>query len=285
MISAFCPAHITCFFDPVRSHDILRSGSKGAGIRLRNGTTVHTDEIIGSTRVMINGVEDTAEVTRHVLSILAPGRNFEVDVHCDLPMGQGFGMSASGAVAAALCAAETAGESRAAAFSAAHSAEVICGGGLGDVAGLMHEGDVPLRVTEGLPPAGEIIDTGLEFRNMTLAVLGPKISTGEVLRDENRLKRISAAGSTAMHDFRNGMAKGLLFGVSNRFSSDAGLRVSAVSDAIRLLECNGISSAMCMLGNSIFIDAPVKEAKEILGNAETYSTASTGEPARIIRTG
>ena len=286
MISAFCPAHITCFFRPVRSQDIMRTGSRGAGIRLSLGTTVHMDETSGRTRVVINGKDNSADVTRHVLEHMAPDRGFDVGVTCDLPMGQGFGMSASGAIAAALCAAEITGKSRDEAFAAAHAAEVMCGGGLGDAAGLMSEADVPIRVREGMPPFGDITDAGFSFGDMTLAVMGRKMNTADVLGDGSKLEIISAAGDIAIRSFLAEMTKESLFKVSGRFSSETGLRAAAVSGAIEILDGNGISSAMCMLGNSIFINASKKEVEGILdGRAHLYGTASTAEPARIIRRG
>ncbi|MDR1955017.1 MAG: pantothenate kinase, partial [Candidatus Methanoplasma sp.] len=247
MTSAFCPAHITCFFKPAHSDNILEKGSTGVGIRLGSGTTVHMDEIKSGTRITIDGKADEAKITRHVLEHMAPCRNFNVDVECGLPLEQGFGMSASGAIAAALCVAEITGKSRAEAFEAAHIAEVVCGGGLGDVAGLMHEGDVPIRIKEGLPPFGHVIDPGIAFKNLTLAVLGQKLSTSRVLGDENRLKKICGAGGPAIGEFIGRGTKELLFEISNRFSSEAGVRGSAVADAIETLEKNGARSSMCML--------------------------------------
>ncbi|MDR0309329.1 MAG: pantothenate kinase, partial [Candidatus Methanoplasma sp.] len=100
MTSAFCPSHTTCFFRPVHSDNILKKGSRGVGIRLGAGTTVHMYERTGSTKITIGGKADDARITRHVLEHMAPDRSFETDVECGLPLGQGFGMSASGAVAA-----------------------------------------------------------------------------------------------------------------------------------------------------------------------------------------
>ena len=284
MTSAFCPAHITCFFRPVVSDSISESGSRGVGIRLRAGTTVHIDEIRGNTKVVIDGKADDAKITRHVLEHLAHGRRFEVNIECGLPPGQGFGMSASGAIAAALCISEMTGKSRAEAFEAAHAADAACGGGLGDVAGLMHEGDVPIRVKEGLPPLGRVINEGMTFERMTLAILGQKMSTAGVLRDSNALKRICEAGDAAMADFTGRATKELLFKISCRFSSEAGVKEPKVEEAIQMLGRNGIRSSMCMLGNSIFTDAPCEEVRAVLGEEiAIYSTSSTNEPACIIQ--
>ncbi|MDR2698597.1 MAG: pantothenate kinase [Candidatus Methanoplasma sp.] len=284
MTSAFCPAHITCFFSPVHSENILEKGSRGAGIRLRSGTTVHLDEIKGSTKVRIDGKIANASITRHVLEQMAPGRSFDVTVECDLPIGQGFGMSASGAVAAALCLSEITGKSRKEAFEAAHTAEVVCGGGLGDVAGLMHEGDVPIRTRAGMPPFGRTADRGIAFERMTLVVLGRKLSTAGVLGDAERVKRICSAGDAVVDEFSERGTKDRLFELSGRFSAEAGIMGPAVADAVKTMEKNGIRASMCMLGNSIFTDATEEEVRDAIGDrGRIFTTSSTDGPARIIR--
>ena len=284
MTSAFCPAHITCFFRPFITDNILESGSRGVGIRLTAGTTVHVDEIRGNTKVIINGKTDDAKITKHVLEHLAHGRHFEVNAECGLPLGQGFGMSASGAVAAALCASEITGKGRKEAFEAAHTAEVTCGGGLGDVAGLMHEGDVPKRVKEGLPPFGHVIGQSISFERMTLVVLGQKLSTAGVLGDNSKLKKICEAGDSAMNDFPDNATKELLFRMSNRFSLEAGVRGPEVAEAMQALNEGGIRSSMCMLGNSIFTDVSEEEVRAALGDERAvFSASSTDKPAHVIR--
>jgi len=283
MISAYCPAHITCFFRPMHSLNVPEKGSRGVGVRLDAGSAVHIDEIQGSTKVTIDGKADEAMITKHVLEHMAPGRCFDVNVECGLPAGQGFGMSASGAIAAALCASEITGKSRAEAFEAAHAAEVACGGGLGDVAGLMHEADVPIRVEAGLPPFGHVTDRGITFERMTLVVLGQKLSTAGVLGDDLRVRKICAAGDAAMETFLGNATKESLFRISNRFSSDAEIRGPEVAETIRKLERSGIRSSMCMLGNSIFTDAAEEEVSSVINGGRIFSVRSTPEPAHIIR--
>jgi pantoate kinase len=253
------------------------------GIRLKEGTTVHINEIQGTTKISINERSEDARITRHVLESMAPGRSFEVNIECGLPPGQGFGMSASGAIAVALCVSEIIGKSRMEAFEAAHSSEVICGGGLGDVAGLMHEFSVPVRIKAGMPPFGSVIDGKISFEKMTLIVLEDRLSTAEILGDESRVKKICNAGDVAMGTFEKNGGKEQLFGISRRFSYEAGVMGSKVADTMKELDEIGSRSLMCMLGNSIFTDLSENDAREILGEEKVYATASTSEPAKIIR--
>jgi pantoate kinase len=243
---------------------------------------VHIDEIGGSTKIRIDREVGEARITKHLLESMAPGRSFDVNIECGLPPGQGFGMSASGTIAAALCVSEIIGKSRAEAFEAAHISEVVCGGGLGDVAALMHEAHVPIRTEAGMPPFGRVTDRRTVFERMTLVVLGKKLSTADILGDEVKHERICDAGDLAMGRFLWDVKEDI-YGISRRFSFDSGVMGGKVAAAIKKLEENGAKASMCMLGNSIFTDLPEDEVRDLFGGAEIFTASSTKEPARIIR--
>lgn len=283
MIKAFCPAHITCFFSPCDSADIMRKGSKGAGIRLDLGTTAEVEEKNGGrSDISIDGAVSEARIARHVLDALSPDRSFSVSIENDLPIGQGFSTSASGAIATALCVCDIIGAERADAFRAAHAADIIGGGGLGDVSGLACEAHQPFRTEAGLD--GRAVGTGVSFTGMTVAVLGPELDTRRVLGDPLVSRRIHELGERSVSDYAEHPGREALISVSNAFSSGIGLESMPVSDAIARLRTEGIGSAMCMLGNSIFIDAPPEDAADALGGgALLHRCNSTDVPAGIIR--
>ncbi len=285
MATAFCPGHITCFFTPAGdpSDDLLRRGSLGAGIRTSLGASADVCERSG-IRTVMDGRECELEVTSRVLEILAPGRGFDVTVENGLPCGEGFGMSAAGAVAAALAVADICGIDRQTAFEAAHRAEILGGGGLGDVSALYCLGHQPVRVKEGIPPYGEVVSTGVRFDRLTLAVLGPKMHTGNVLGDPARFAAISEAGRRAVGEYLEDPGPGRLYSIANRFSAEAGVECGAVSSALEKLHAEGHMAAMCMLGNSVFTDAPPEEAESLLGpDARVFSCASTDREAEVTR--
>lgn len=229
MISAYCPGHITCAFVPEReAPEPLAVGSRGIGIRIAAGARVGMAEVPGdSVKVIIDGRPSEAPVTRRVLGALLPGRGLEVEVSNDLPVGQGFGMSAAGAVAAALCAAEIAGLDERAAWETAHLAEIGGGGGLGDVSGLYGRFDVPVRTRAGLPPAGEVVDSGISFDTLSVAVIGGPIDTGTMLADADAGLAIRRAGDAVLS--RHMGDAGSLFAASNGFSQAAGIESPAVA--------------------------------------------------------
>jgi pantoate kinase len=284
MISAFCPAHITCFFQPVDAPDIMSKGSRGAGIRLDKGAKVSLSENRSShTEIIMDGIVSNAPVTRKLLDLALPGRGFDVTIENDLPTGQGFGMSAAGAIAAALCAEVIEGFERHEAYALAHRAEVMMGGGLGDVSGIMGNVPQPVRVHPGLPPIGEVIGTDVELGSMSVVILGPKMSTFQVLNDPMKYKTICEAGCSAVDDYLLSFSKESLYDISNRFSRMIGLQSIEMSKAMEDLKMQGISSGMCMLGNSIFVDSDLGAVSEIVGDVPMFKIASTGRPAEIIQ--
>jgi len=285
MTEAFCPGHVSCIFQPSRSSDMASTGSRGVGIRLSLGARAEVLPKEGETTITIDGVPSEAPVTRQVAEILAPGKGFSIDIRDDLPVSQGFGMSAAGAVAAALCIADLEGRSRDEAVMAAHMADIKGGGGMGDVAAIAGDVPVPVRITPGMPPRGLVKDAGISLGRTSFVVLGPKMTTGSVLSDPKRFASICEAAESTMRMFLDQPSTDSLYRFSNEFSQLAGVEGPEVSDALDSLRSRGYRAGMCMLGNSVFTDAPLLEARRILGpKVKGFSCLPCGKPARLIRT-
>jgi len=288
MVSAFCPGHITCFFSPAGdpSDDILHRGSIGAGIRTSLGTNVEITERSGSiVHMIMDGRETELPITRLVVDSMAPGRGFDIMIENELPCGEGFGMSASGAVAVAFALSEMIGKDPQYAFEVAHTAEIRGGGGLGDVSAIQCPAHQPVRVRQGISPYGETVGTGVRFDKLTMAVLGTKMNTGKVLGDPERYTAIRNAGRSAVSEYLKSPSTESLFSLSNKFSAETGLECEAVSTAISELRSAGYHAAMCMLGNSIFTDAPADVTESLLGTDAVFSCGSTGSLPGITRKG
>lgn len=266
MMTAFCPGHVSCVFQPMTSFDAMSAGSRGIGIRLSKGCTASVEpRDDGIVNIYLDGVRSVAHITRMTVEKLAPGKGFDIRIVNDLPVSQGFGMSAAGAVSAGLCVAELAGLSRSDAFMAAHAAEVMGGGGLGDVAAIVAGSDIPVRTVPGIPPFGKVVNAGFRMEKLTLGVIGGELKTESVLGDPVALKRVRDAAIGCMDMFLQDPSQDMLFEASNRFSSESGLESPAIERAIRRLRDSGYRAGMCMLGNSIFTDAPESELRSMLG--------------------
>ncbi len=167
--SSHCGGHLTWLFT-VESDAVnpVWQGSRGVGICIEAGLDIHcTASKSRSGEVEITVVNDDdsnidlkilyAEVVKtasQFADVDAIHWHFHVDV--DLPISQGFGLSAAGALAAARCVLSIASpnsnivELEKAALSIAHLVERRLSGGLGDVLGLA-AGGVERRSKPGAP--------------------------------------------------------------------------------------------------------------------------------------
>jgi pantoate kinase len=263
---AFCPGHITGFFEIHRTSDVLSTGSRGAGLCLTVGATSSV-ELLESNRpkitVSINGEEQRAEVTKSAVKYLLGTDKAEVNVATtlDLPVSQGFGMSAAGSLSASVALAELLGQDRHKAFEASHIAEIECGSGLGDVSAL-HKGGITIRKTAGLPPIGEVLRIDGE-PEVVLGVTGRKMLTRSVLLDPKKSRAINASGGRCVDQILRNRTLEELMSLSHSFSIDSGLASNEISKILD--ECNNVGMAsMAMLGNSVFSIGNTREMREIL---------------------
>lgn len=283
MTTAFSPGHITCFFSPVRTGDMLSTGSVGAGIKTSLGSTVVLEE--RSDRkilVRMDGRDAECNVTRSIIEKIAPSRGFDVTITNGLPVGQGFGMSAAGALAAGLCACEIVGKDVDEAYRAAHISEIEGGGGLGDVSAILCGSHVPVRTVAGLPPIGKVIDSGLKL-DLNVAVLGEPLNTGKILGNADVVKAISEIGPASVEEFAGYPTVRKLFELSKVFSEDTGLETPIITDALSKLWLRGFAG-MCMLGHSIFTNVPKDIVADEIG-VDVIPCTSTDELPHIIRKG
>ncbi len=283
-VTAFCPGHVSCVFHPITSLNPLCMGSRGFGIRLSLGSraTVEPRED-GTVNIWLDGKESEARVTRMMAGILAPGMGFDIRVDNDLPVSQGFGMSASGALAASLCIADITGQPRSKAFAIAHEAEVKAGGGLGDVPAIVAGKHIPIRDVAGFPPYGRVFNADFEMSELTLAVLGQKIVTDSVLNDPRKVAMVREVSAEIIDEFIEDPVQEAMFDLSNRFSMESELEGPAIRRLRERLETKGYRAGMCMLGNSIFTDAPESVLWSMLGrgHVRTYTCRSTSKEILI----
>ena len=184
---AFAPGHVSGLFAVHdEDADLLRKGSRGAGWSVDRGAVASVARAApgASTQVHVDGRPQDAPVTRDALHRLASGAALDVRLQLGLPVGQGFGMSAAGTLAACLAAASELGLEPEAALAATHAAEVASGTGLGDAVGSWF-GSGEVRMRPGCPPHGWALrvdpPSGTRF---LFCVLGAGIATPSIIKDE-----------------------------------------------------------------------------------------------------
>jgi pantoate kinase len=252
---AFAPGHISAFFEPVyTSQNLDRTGSRGAGINITSGvfSQVQIQQASHQTiTICINGKPSTAPVTRLALNYLVGETpiNIDVDTRFDLPVSQGFGMSAGGALSATLAAADLLHLSRDSALKAAHYAEVQLRTGLGDVVASSF-GGIEIRREPGLPPWGMLEHIPGSY-DIVVCVIGKKIETKKVLSNAMKLEEIAVLGRYCTKKLLEKPSVEHLFSLAWEFTKKSGLADGYVLEAVEAANRCGMAS-MCMLGNSVF---------------------------------
>ena len=282
---AFVPGHISCVFRPVRAVNVMETGSLGYGIRMdlgcRASVSMRDDE---DTVITVNGEVSDAPVTRYAIEKLDLRRGFDIRLEHDLPMEQGFGTSASGTYAAAVCACDLAGMDRIAAIKATHEAECTLGGGLGDLLAIESRYGIPVRGRAGPPVVrGWTEDSGLELKERSLIVFNEPLSTAPIINDDDMSRKIAQAGDAALRSFYGNPTVDSLFSCANTFSEEIGLESDEVSSGISKLRDKGYRAGMCMLGNSIYTDAPKDKVSELFPDCRTYTCSSFSGPIKVTR--
>ena len=271
--AAFCPGHITGFFEICRSDKLLSTGSRGAGFCLTLGATsaVNTaDSERQSIQVSINGRESDANVTKHSLRYLAEQERLRISVSTtlDLPVSQGFGMSAAGSLSASLALADILGKSRQKAFEAAHIAEVERGGGLGDISAL-HRGGVTIRKKAGLPPIGKVLRIDGE-PEVVLCVVGRRMLTKSILTNPAKARAINATGSRKVDELLKKPSVYRFMELSAQFTQESGLASRRILDVMNAASKLGMAS-MSMLGSSVFAVGDTAGLSRVLSDfGDTY---------------
>ncbi len=287
--SAFVPGHITGFFRPVEHHELLRTGSMGCGVVLNRGvyTSVDVDEADASeVRVFLDGEEVRYPITEDVAWELlrkAEGK-FAVKIYhqVEVPVGQGFGASAAGALGTSLALSKaldlpmTLNQCGA----IAHVSEVRNATGLGDVIAECNGGLV-LRLAPGAPGIG-VVDRIPCNSNVVAWVVGPPLSTRLVLTDERKMNRIQAASEKSMEAIMKRPTPESFLRISREFALESGLMSPEISGAVKILEEKGIIGSMIMLGNSVFTIADDPEGVKDVLEYDCISAEIDAVGARLI---
>ena len=264
---AFAPGHISGFFEPVfHLEDLIRTGSRGAGLSISLGAlseVIIEESQVSSIEIFINGKKSPALVTTLALKYIIGNNplNVVVKTRLDLPIGQGFGMSAAGALSSCLAICKCLGLSSEDALKAAHIAEVQLRTGLGDVISSFF-GGLEIRKSPGLPPWGLIEHIPGQFE-LVLCVIGKKIDTKKVLNTPTLVRKISEYGRLCTKKLLENPSIENFFYQSQIFTKKTGLADKKTLQAIDSVKNLGVAS-MCMLGNSIFTSGKTEKLCRVL---------------------
>ena len=283
---AFAPGHISGFFEPVyNKQDIARTGSRGAGINVSLGAVseVNVEESTSQIfEIYVNNKQSHSPVTHLALKGLLGEKKVHVIVrtNLDLPVGQGFGMSAASAVSASYALARIIGVSNTDALKSSHFAEVQLRTGLGDVLASCF-GGIEIRKHPGLPPWGSIEHIPGNC-DLVLGVVGKKLDTKKILLDSDKASDIINYGRYCTKKLLEKPSIERLFLLSQVFTKKTNLAEKRVLEAIEASSRYGMAS-MCMLGNSVFaIGETDKLCQTLASFGEVFVCSVDERGARVL---
>ena len=281
-----CGGHVTLLFtieDVV--DDPVSQGSRGAGLCLKDGVESIAKGEDGEGELVVrfqDGDYDSTmyeDVLEELIREIPEIRSFdwELNIRMSLPASQGFGMSASGAIASAISVQRAIGipheECLRRSFLIAHIVERKRSSGLGDTTALS-AGGVERRISAGSPFSGSLLNRGPGISEGwaadTPVLLVWKERTGKhtskyIDHPEWRVK-ISEAGASAMEIIGEGnwdsgrwselIDRALIFACDSGLEFDAS-RTEIIGAANEAIGNSGfsdrLSTILCMLGESVVI--------------------------------
>lgn len=236
---AIASGSVTLFFQI----DSNSSGSRGVGVCVEPGAITQVSK--GNFAIFLNGERIEGKIQRRIAERLNFKGIIETKVH--LPVSQGFGMSAAIALSTALAIADFKGIDANIAAIVTHETEIEMGTGLGDVASEL-VGGFTYRRTPGIPPTGKI--EKIEYDGLiNLVVLGPKIPTNQIIKEQSWKRKIAELGTEAIAKFERARTWRNALNVGREFSFSLGLMSRELRNFLE--ECKNATQAL--LGNSAIV--------------------------------
>ena len=270
-VSVHVGGHVTLLFS-IHSDAILprNQGSKGAGLCLEHGVIVSVGlsqedkfeiiDMFGNNSEISNELySDLLEAFRHLFNI---SENISLRVELQLPLSQGFGMSAAGLLATSLALGELFDKGDEGQLARlAHRIERQHSSGLGDVLGLW-AGGCALRTFPGCPPIpGEARSFSVASPALLIWDLNQSKHTSNYINDKIWKKNITLAGESIVSRLKkynwNPSVWPRLLQQADQFAANSGLlqeleRAELYSKVVDEMDEN-MSCHLCMLGTSIIV--------------------------------
>jgi pantoate kinase len=255
---AFAPHHVTGLFSPsLEARDPRARGSVGAGLVLDRGVTAIAEWEPGRRRrIDLESspgarLEISGEVTRRLLAERT-GR-LRVRLEHALPIGQGFGASAAGALATGLAVASVLGVPERRAVEVAHLAELFGRGGLGGVAAILG-GGLELRLRPGVPPFGQVRHRRVRA-DLIVGVVGPPIPSAGLLGGRRAAERFRK-GTELLEELARAPDLNRFWEASSAFTEAVGLASPRLRSVLGGLRLRGAHAVQTMFGESFLASRP-----------------------------
>ncbi|MHA1347571.1 MAG: pantoate kinase [Candidatus Heimdallarchaeaceae archaeon] len=245
--------------------DPLKRGSRGAGFSISRGTTttarLSEDNLnhffFNKKEVDVNRANISRFVLNHYLKLaqLNNEGDFGVSIHheFEIPLSAGYGASASGALSCSFAINDLLklNLSEHEIYQIAHTAEIIEGGGLGDVLAL-HKGGWEYRTLEGAPFIGKAENLlSNQFKVATLSF--GEMSTKSIIKNVNWKEKINSVGNLFLQEVINEPTIRNFGIASKQFAVSSMLTTPNVIDFMDKYNTDNLIVSQIMLGDGIFI--------------------------------
>ncbi|MHA1401499.1 MAG: pantoate kinase [Candidatus Heimdallarchaeaceae archaeon] len=274
MTEYWVAGHITGIFEICDQYsDPLYKGSKGAGFSISRGVKTRvqfSDDkrnhiFFNDKELPIENANVSYSVLRRYLGEFFSKSEIDFGINIyhnfSIPLSSGFGASAAGALGLSFALSDFFDlnlEERQI-YQIAHVAEVLEGGGLGDIIALFH-GGWELRVKEGAPYIGKVIDLKEDVKYIVATLSFGELKTKAIIRDEVKKKLITKAGRKALLSLKETPTVSSFARRIKNFTLASGILTPEVEEVIqKFKDANGLHLGQIMLGNGLIILAE-KEA-------------------------
>ncbi len=136
---------------------------------------------------------------------------------------------------------------------AAHKADILTRGGLGDVVA-QARGGLEMRLAPGVPPFGEVHTIPVNVDNppsVAVMIVGKSLDTATVLSHPYKRKLINEAGENALRNLLRNPSPERMVEESSEFSRLSRLQSLQVKGALMEVE-DHVPASQIMVGNSVF---------------------------------
>ena len=261
MISrAFSPGNITLFFGIYTHENPLKAGSLGVSFATTKGAFAEVQPS-KEKQLIINNQEVTFPTVEKAIQLLTD-QPLIIKIKTELPIGHGYGMSASCTLAALLAANQALNLSKTKKQLAliAHQAEVIHKTGLGSITA-EYLGGIGMRNKRAEPLEAKELKT--EHKILYYKTLG-EINTKDIITDPEMKTKINHACSKALQRISSTISIEEIFRTGKTFAKETGLlEDQELMDIIEQVESNQGVATMNMIGRSIIATKPFPGSKPI----------------------
>ena len=291
MRSVYVPSAVSCFFtfegvnaDGSFSRPVEDVGARGGGFKLVKGTHTtaekiasHADEVFFDGRPIANSTTQT--VLDLVRKRTGSAQKFRIEHRVEVPIGAGFGTSASASLGASTAALLELGYRSTMKLAAdiAHEADIVCHTGLGTVASICTSSGVGgLIVKAGGPGVCRIEAFMEDFEKCSLIALTfASRQKRLVLTSPELIAKVNEAGDRVIKNVLADPSSSLMLKESRKFALETGLGSKDADKACSLLEEAGaIAAAHNMIGEAVHCIAWRDDTRHITARVtEAYPSA------------